>query len=182
MRKPLIAFQTSAVLAAEYKFKESIFTFSHLEAGNSDVAEADFGGGLQVNFDCPHDKWCGMIVSEGVDCQVFEIGDTYILARHGVCDESCCQGLKENDYPDHSCPHPTCCTHEGPIGIRDFISVMGDGWSWKAHRGIGQAGGLRGDATYVAVDPDVETFIYADQIDGRNLANVTLPYGTSQPG
>lgn len=91
-------------------------------------------------------------MSSGTEPEVFEYGDTYILARHGVCQKDCCEGLKNNGWPDHSCPHPRCCSHEGPTGVREYSSVMGDGWSWDQDRGIGRVGGLRGDVTYSAVD------------------------------
>ena len=69
----------------------------------------------------------------------------------GPASRTCCEGLKENDYPDHSCPHPKCCGNEGPVGVREYASVMGAGWSWGVDRGIGRKGGLRGDATYCPV-------------------------------
>lgn len=137
--------------------------------------------GLKVHFDCPADKWCAMIVSEDVQPEVFMYGDTYVLARHGVCTKDCCEGLRNNDFPDHSCPHPKCCGNEGPIGIRAYHDVMGEGWSWGKNRGVGLVGGLRGDASYTAVDPDAEDFVNALILDGRNLANLSLPFNTGTP-
>ncbi|EJK75055.1 hypothetical protein THAOC_03233, partial [Thalassiosira oceanica] len=148
---PALAVAAAAVLfviawpceGASVSFLESIFTF------------ANQPDGLGVEFDCPADKWCGLIVSQGLEPQVFTHGDTYVLARHSLCDWDCCTGLRDNAPPDHSCPHPTCCDWHGqPTGIRSFSSVMGDGWTWAADRGIGRDGGLRGPTCARSIDEE----------------------------
>lgn len=159
------------LLGATVEFKESRFEFTPSKSP-----------GIEVNFDCPADKWCGIIISEGFVPQVFKVGDAYVMARHGICQRGCCESLKNNDYPDHSCPHPNCCTHNGPIGLRSFRSVMGDGWSWDKNKGIGCVGGLRGDASYKPVnESSASTFTSASVVDGRNLAHLTLPFGRQPP-
>ena len=138
-------------------FLDSRFTFS------SDA------GGFNVLFDCPADQWCGMIVSGDEEPDVFVSGDTYVLARHSVCDWDCCLGLKDNDTPDHSCPHPTCCDwHGAPIGLRSFPSVMG--------RGIGGADGLRGTAC-VRNAANEASFIPVQPRGDRLHARLPLRFG-----
>ena len=92
-------------------------------------ADSDNHGGLHISFKCPLDKWCGVIVSGSMEPEIFTLGDTYILARHGVCNYDCCWNLRGNPAPDYSCPHPNCCTATGnPVGLRSFPSLMGEGW------------------------------------------------------
>lgn len=157
--------------AATVSFLESRFTFS---------SDAD---GFNILFDCPADHWCGMIVSGGEEPDVFVGGDTYALARHSVCDWNCCLGLKDNDWPDHSCPHPSCCDcHAAPIGLRSFPSVMGDGWTWKKDRGIGGADGLRGTACARNATSEA-SFLPVKPSGDRLRADLSLRFGPAiRPG
>ena len=142
--------------AATVSFLDSRFTFS------SDA------NGFNISFDCPADQWCGMIVSGDEEPDVFESGDTYVLARHSVCDWNCCLGLKDNAPPDHSCPHPTCCDwHGSPIGLRSFPSVLG---------GIGGADGLRGTACTRNAANEA-SFIPVQSHGDRLHARLPLPFG-----
>ena len=173
-------FVCATARAATVEFLDSRFTFS------------SNGSGFHVSFDCPSDKWCGMIVSEGREPEVFTGGDTYVLARHSLCDCDCCEGLRGGAFPDHSCPHPLCCDGAGrPVGLRRYPDVMGGPspaapgepptpWDFKTHKGVGGPHGLRGDAPCQA---DMEpTFLPVDDIDGRHLVELHLPFGAAPDG
>lgn len=160
---------------ATVKFLDSRFTFTSNATG------------LYVAFDCPSDKWCGMIVSGSREPDVFEHGDTYILARHSLCDCTCCAGLKDNPTSTkaHTCPTPQCCDAvDKPVGLRTFPSVMGEGWSWETDRGIGGPKGLRGDASCEpALDSKYpDRFKYSVIKNWRHYANLSLPWGKAAPG
>lgn len=120
----LLLLRVNCVAGASILFNGFRFTFS-TEGVN---------GGFRIGFKCPIDKFCGMIVSQSTTPEVFTFGDTYILARHGLCDYDCCFNLRGNPPPDYSCPHPRCCTSTGsPVGLRSFPSLMGEGWSTQPH-------------------------------------------------
>ena len=123
--------------AATVAWLNSSFTFTSNGAGT--------GFGFDIHMDCPGDKWCGMVVagSTGMKSEdIFDDGDTYILARHALCGWACCRALAGNPAPDYSCPHPKCCKpgNDSVVGLRSFPSVMGTGWSG----GTGVTDGLRG--------------------------------------
>ena len=160
---------------AAVDFLSSRFTFS-----------SEGGAGLRVGFNCSSGKWCGMIVSRSRTPEIFSFGDTYILARHGLCDYDCCWSLRDNPAPDYSCPHPQCCESTGsPVGLRSFPSLMGEGWSNTTmpttERNILFPHGLRGDATMrsalVDAPPHMRAFQPASVIDGFNYATLSLPFG-----
>ena len=145
--------------------------------------------GLRVGFNCPSSHWCGMIVSQSRRPEIFTLGDTYILARHGLCDYDCCWNLRNNPPPDYSCPHPSCCRSTGsPVGLRSFPSLMGEGWytTPPTERDLLYPHGLRGDATMrPAVEdapPHTRQFQPASVIDGFNIAALSLPFGVNTSG
>ena len=79
----------SSVRGATVNWKDSHFSISSQNSGGN--------GDWQFLFDCPDDKWCGMVICDGTDdisSQVFVGGDAYILARHSLCDCDCCDGLR----------------------------------------------------------------------------------------
>lgn len=62
---------------------------------------------------------------------------------------------------------------------------MGKGWSWPVHRGVGVGHGLRGDAVCREADTDPSpqnSFDFSLVLDGRNYANLSLPYGVATEG
>ena len=179
--RPWVTFLLVArATGASVDFLSSRFTFS-----------SEGGTGLRVGFNCSGDKWCGIIVSRSRTPEIFSFGDTYILARHGLCDYDCCWNLRTNPPPDYSCPHPRCCESTGsPVGLRSFPSLMGEGWYTdienKASKDLLYPHGLRGDATMrsALVDgpPHTRAFQPASVIDGYNYASLSLPFGNTSAG
>ena len=173
LRTTLLCFQTTFCYAATVAWLNSTFMFSL--SGNTSSSS----NGYNVHFNCPQDKWCGMIVSGSLESEIFTDGDTFVLARHSLCDWECCVALKNNPPPDYSCPHPTCCNpHGSPVGLRSFPSVMGTGWSGKKDGGQGITDGLRGPtcARNALTDSD---FRPAQVAGGRLGINVTFPFGVA---
>ena len=175
LRTTLLFFQATFGYAATVAWLNSTFEFSTFSANNS----SSFTGnnGYNVQFNCPEDKWCGMIVSDSLEPEIFTDGDTYVLARHSLCDWECCTTLKDNPPPDYSCPHPKCCNpHHSPVGLRAFPSVMGTNWSGPKNGGQGITDGLRGPtcARNALTDAD---FRPVQAVGGRLGINMTFPFG-----
>ena len=138
--------------------------------------------GWRVTFDCPSDKWCGIAVCKDLKVNAFSGSDAYILARHGMCDEACCNALDKNPkmyggakVGKHDCPLSECCSNvdittglKAPVGLRILHEVM--------H--------LRGEATFLPVGDAAEDDFHpsiADPGTGRHTVSAVIPFNNPKP-